>query len=55
MSLSQIPGHWYLTHKDSEHTTNVKTENTFQDNLNYQQISLHIMTAEFLAEQSLVV
>lgn len=57
MNLSQIPGHWYLTHKDSEqqHTTDVKTENTFQDTVNYQQTSLHIMTVEFLAQQSLVV
>lgn len=52
MNLSQIPGHWYLTHKDSEqqHTTDVKTENTFQDTVNYQQTSLHIMTVEFLAQ-----
>lgn len=55
MSLSQIPGHWYLPHKDSEqHTTDVKTENTFQDTVNYQQTSLQIMTVELLAQQSLV-
>lgn len=54
MSLSQIPGHWYLTRKDSDYTTDAKTENTFQASVNYQQTSLYLMTAEFLVQQSLV-
>lgn len=37
-----------------QHTTQVKTKKkTFQDSINYQQTSLHIMTVEFLAKQSL--